>query len=364
MFSFMELVASLTPLLTAVGVIVLSPIVKEFIPSTVLNHVSSLYEKFLSMLSTPQLNLIIEESCSKDYFSRNEIYEAASTYIRTILRDSTLPKSLNVSKSIKQPKSLNVSKSIKQEGKTLDIVLGEPIIDSYEGIKTLKWRLVGQKDAKGRELKRYFVLSFDMKFREVVLNSYLSHVLSRSKAIQKAEKMIKLYSRHHDNDGRVGKWDCIVLEHPATFKKLAMDPKQKKRLIRDLNRFADRKELYQRVGKAWKRGYLIHGPPGTGKSTLIAAMANHLKFDIYDLNLSTIRSDSDLRRILLSTSNRSIMVIEDVDCGPVLDNREQGGDFEIQINGPKPLVSILYSNKILFCNYFYIYTRTSRNISI
>jgi len=87
---------------------------------------------------------------------------------------------------------------------------------------------------------------------------------------------------------------------------------------------------------------LIHGPPGIGKSTLIVAMANHLQFDVYVLNLSNIWLDSDFLRILLSTSNRSIMVIEDIDCGAVLDNREQGGNFQIQISGCKPEVSILY----------------------
>ena len=45
----------------------------------------------------------------------------------------------------------------------------------------------------------------------------------------------------------------------------------------DLDSFIRRKEMYKKVGKAWKRGYLIYGPPGTGKSSLIAAMANYLK---------------------------------------------------------------------------------------
>jgi chaperone BCS1 len=79
------------------------------------------------------------------------------------------------------------------------------------------------------------------------------------------------------------------------------------------------------VGKAWKRGYLLYGPPSTGKSSLIAAMANHLKFDIYDLELSNVYSNSELRRLLVSTANRSIVVIEDIDCSVELQNRQHGG---------------------------------------
>ncbi|KAE8693265.1 hypothetical protein F3Y22_tig00110813pilonHSYRG00005 [Hibiscus syriacus] len=91
--------------------------------------------------------------------------------------------------------------------------------------------------------------------------------------------------------------------------------------MEDLNRFVRRKEFYKRVGKAWKRGYLLYGPPGTGKSSLVAAMANHLKFDVYDLQLANIIRDSDLRRLLLSTGNRSILVIEDIDCSVDLPDR-------------------------------------------
>ncbi|KAM2980218.1 hypothetical protein FF2_011689 [Malus domestica] len=40
-----------------------------------------------------------------------------------------------------------------------------------------------------------------------------------------------------------------------------MDPKLKEELINDLDRFVKRKEFYGRVGKAWKRGYLLYGPP-------------------------------------------------------------------------------------------------------
>ncbi|KAH0701664.1 hypothetical protein KY285_015942 [Solanum tuberosum] len=75
-----------------------------------------------------------------------------------------------------------------------------------------------------------------------------------------------------------------------------------------------RKEYYRKVGKAWKRGYLLFGPPGTGKSSLIAVIANYLNFDIYDLELTAVTRNSDLRKLLVATTNKSILVIEDIDC--------------------------------------------------
>jgi chaperone BCS1 len=105
------------------------------------------------------------------------------------------------------------------------------------------------------------------------------------------------------------------------------------------------------VGKAWKRGYLLYGPPGTGKSSLIAAMANYLKFDIYDLELTSIYSNSDLRRVLLSTTNRSILVIEDIDCNMEMRDRQQGED---QYDGSNSRVSNHFPSSLKFYNLQFI----------
>ncbi|KAI5319627.1 hypothetical protein L3X38_039335 [Prunus dulcis] len=51
-------------------------------------------------------------------------------------------------------------------------------------------------------------------------------------------------------------------------------------------------------------------------------MANYLKFDVYDLELASIYSNHELRRVLLSTTNHSILVIEDIDCTVDLKNRK------------------------------------------
>lgn len=105
-----------------------------------------------------------------------------------------------------------------------------------------------------------------------------------------------------------------MFEHPANFNTLAMDPIKKQEIIDDLITFSNNGEFYARIGRAWKRGYLLFGPPGTGKSTMIAAMANLLNYDIYDLELTAVKDNTSLRRLLIETLSKSIIVIEDIDC--------------------------------------------------
>uniref|UniRef100_A0A803LE77 AAA+ ATPase domain-containing protein n=1 Tax=Chenopodium quinoa TaxID=63459 RepID=A0A803LE77_CHEQI len=124
-------------------------------------------------------------------------------------------------------------------------------------------------------------------------------------------KVIYLYTYQGGMSSR--HWHPVSFKHPFSFDALALDPELKKS-VDDLDMFTRRKEFYKKIGRAWKRGYLLYGPPGTGKSSLIAAITNYLKFSIYDLQLSGIEKDTTLRNLMMSIANKSILVIEDIDC--------------------------------------------------
>jgi chaperone BCS1 len=157
----------------------------------------------------------------------------------------------------------------------------------------------------------------------MVLESYFPYIVKVAKSMVQEKKTLKIFTVDYEHmyGNLADAWKPVNLDHPATFDTLALDTKDKDKILEDLERFVKRRDYYRKVGKAWKRGYLLYGPPGTGKSSLIAAMANYLNFDIYDLELTEVRCNSDLRKVLIATANRSILVVEDIDCTIELQDR-------------------------------------------
>ncbi|KAK7406744.1 hypothetical protein VNO78_08375 [Psophocarpus tetragonolobus] len=275
--------------------------INDMIPAQVRSFLLSKLKGFFSDRQNSRLvSLHINEFWDGQ---NNQLFQAAQEYLPAKMSHSY--------------KSLKVGKLSKHKNLVVAVDGSQEVLDHFQNIQ-LSWNLLKETSNNDSDHhrpksigyeKRSFKLSFHENHRDLVMNQYISHILSTYEELLAEQKSIKIHSL---GDGRC--WQKSDLTHPASFDSIALDPDQKQAIIDDMDRFLRRKELYKKVGKPWKRGYLLYGPPGTGKSSLIAAMAHHLKFDVYDLELSSLYSNSSLKRALRETSNRSIVVIEDIDC--------------------------------------------------
>lgn len=84
-------------------------------------------------------------------------------------------------------------------------------------------------------------------------------------------------------------------------------------LVKDLERFLGEEPDYRRLGIPWHRGYLFHGPAGTGKTSLAKALAQHFGLDVYYLPVSDVTADTNLLSMFSQVEPRSMLVLEDVD---------------------------------------------------
>ena len=108
-----------------------------------------------------------------------------------------------------------------------------------------------------------------------------------------------------------------------TLEALALKGSECQKVLDDVREFLGSKEDYHRYGMTFKRSYLLAGMPGTGKTSLVQAIATNFEMNIYYLDLHGILTASQLLELVDQIPNGSIILFEDIDC--VSANREERG---------------------------------------
>ncbi|KAJ7171396.1 P-loop containing nucleoside triphosphate hydrolase protein [Mycena filopes] len=88
-------------------------------------------------------------------------------------------------------------------------------------------------------------------------------------------------------------------------------------LVQDAEEFLNSENWYVGAGIPHRRGYLLHGPPGTGKTSTIYALAGALNLEIYSLSLASSLVDDNIDCAFPSRAD------EEEDVNLLLDNTVQ-----------------------------------------
>lgn len=129
-------------------------------------------------------------------------------------------------------------------------------------------------------------------------------------AAQAAEGKTPVYSVQGMGWGTLGE--------PRTKRPLAsvvLDRDVKEHIVADVRDFMQRQHWYVDRGIPYRRGYLLYGPPGSGKTSFIQALAGELDFGLAVVNLSEMgMTDDKLAMLLMKLPRRSILLLEDADA--------------------------------------------------
>lgn len=111
---------------------------------------------------------------------------------------------------------------------------------------------------------------------------------------------------------------------------VALDDVQKGMIVRDMNEYLHpaTARWYARRGILYRRGYLFHGPQGTGKTSLSFSLAVIFGLKIYCVALGEVgMTEATLGNLFADLSESCIVLLEDIDSAGLTRN---GGKMEDQ----------------------------------
>ena len=126
-----------------------------------------------------------------------------------------------------------------------------------------------------------------------------------------------------------GTWKLHCIKPGRKIETVMSDDKSG--IIKDLESFNNSRKRYEELGIIYKRGYLLDGPPGNGKTSLVLAIASHFNLPIYTLHLGSVMSDQFLMSLLSNMPYNALLLIEDIDA--YFEGREVIGDSKVSFSG-------------------------------
>lgn len=121
-----------------------------------------------------------------------------------------------------------------------------------------------------------------------------------------------------------GSWTKTSSRPSRPMETVILDEEQKSMIIRDMNEYLHPASArwYAARGIPYRRGYLFHGPPGTGKTSLSFALAGIFGLEIYAISLQEpTLTEGDLLQLFNGLPRRCIVLLEDVDAAGLLRDR-------------------------------------------
>jgi chaperone BCS1 len=106
-----------------------------------------------------------------------------------------------------------------------------------------------------------------------------------------------------------------------------MKEEVKKALLDDIQSYLDpeTQAWYASRGLPYRRGYLLFGRPGTGKSSLSLSIAGCFGLEVYIVNIASI-DDSRLSTMFTSLPPRCVVLLEDIDAVGVSRSYDSDGE--------------------------------------
>lgn len=232
---------------------------------------------------------------------------------------------------------------------TVDIIKSIELFDNYiiddfncEGIIYkiyIKSYINLKRKEDNKDVDDHIIISYD--YNDItILEKYIKFIVDREMKIFRENNneylLHKVNIEIKNKNERELTWKSKFVSCNKNTNNTIVSENVKTNLIDDIDIFINNKEKYKKLGRPYKRGYILYGEPGCGKTSLIKILANKYTISIILVDLNVFKNNEEfisiIDKIKQLTSQNYILLFEDVDRCKIFNKSDEGVTEDCLLN--------------------------------
>jgi hypothetical protein len=187
-----------------------------------------------------------------------------------------------------------------------------------------------EKDKTNTKTDKITIYIYSYLYSLSYLKNYIDNITEKYLLTIKDERINKKFiycldkSKYSEEESQLSCWRETIFESAQTFNNTFFDGK--KEIVEKIDFFIKNRDWYYEKGIPYTLGIGLHGPPGTGKTSFVKALANYTGRNLVVLSFKLIKTKPQLEQFFFEntynssneknsiTFDKKIIVMEDIDC--------------------------------------------------
>jgi chaperone BCS1 len=169
-----------------------------------------------------------------------------------------------------------------------------------------------KKKSKTFETKKYIFLSSVSKehiysfINESIEQYHLSEKSKREPLLYEISASTQMYENYSE-------WQSVKSNINKSFSNIFLEKNLESSLKKYIETFENSEDSYIKKGIPYKKGFMFHGFPGNGKTSICHALKNEFNRNLYLLTIDNNLSKENIIDLIRNVNKNSILLIDDVD---------------------------------------------------